>query len=95
MPDTGLCMSGMHVHLKASSCQHSGDAMRAFGTAVTFVSVHATLCAAPADDSEYWQRVSTPMDLSTLLSHIDGGRYATTAAFLADCRLIVEVGRGG
>ncbi len=42
-------------------------------------------------------QVRTPMDLATILARVDGKQYGTTAQYLADVALIVQVGdpRGG
>ncbi|KAK9811900.1 hypothetical protein WJX72_012131 [[Myrmecia] bisecta] len=42
----------------------------------------------PDEDPEYWEKVSNPMDLATLLARVDGRAYATAAAFLRDVALI-------
>jgi SpoVK/Ycf46/Vps4 family AAA+-type ATPase len=42
----------------------------------------------PEEDPKYWEIVTQPMDLSTLLSRVDQRRYSTPAQFLADVALI-------
>lgn len=51
------------------------------------------ILAAPITDEElpaYSQRVSEPMDLSTLLWKVDSEKYTTVDSFLADVHLIVK-----
>eukprot|EP00798_Chlamydomonas_sp_ICE-L_P030290 gene30290-35278_t len=45
---------------------------------------------AEADDDEFWEKVSAPMDLSTLLYRVDARCHNTAAAYIADCKLIVN-----
>lgn len=42
----------------------------------------------PDQDPEYWQVVSSPMDLTTLLDRVDRRKYGTPAQFLADASCI-------
>ncbi|KAK9862443.1 hypothetical protein WJX84_000192, partial [Apatococcus fuscideae] len=42
----------------------------------------------PDDDPEYWQRVTNPMDVATLLARVDHPGYPTAASFLEDVALI-------
>lgn len=42
------------------------------------------------DGAEYYQRVTVPMDLATILSKVNNRQYLTTAAYLADFALIVQ-----
>lgn len=45
---------------------------------------------APEEDLGYYETVTHPMDLATLLSKIDGRGYLVPTAYLADAQLIVQ-----
>ncbi|KAK9813516.1 hypothetical protein WJX73_003943 [Symbiochloris irregularis] len=40
------------------------------------------------DDADFWQKVSAPMDLSTMLARLNGGHYPTAQLFETDLCLI-------
>lgn len=40
----------------------------------------------------YWESVTCPCDLATILSRVDNRVYSTLAAYLADVALIAQVG---
>ncbi|GAB4822033.1 hypothetical protein N2152v2_009079 [Parachlorella kessleri] len=44
----------------------------------------------PDEDPHYWDTVSQPMDLATLLARVDARLYATTHQFLAEVALIPQ-----
>lgn len=57
------------------------------------VCVYAPVLAVdPEEDPEYWQSVSCPCDLATILAHVDNRHYHTAAAYLAHVALIEKVG---
>ncbi len=50
------------------------------------------LCAVdPKFHPDYWQRVSCPCDLATILSRVDNRQYQTVGAYLTDMAMIVQV----
>jgi SpoVK/Ycf46/Vps4 family AAA+-type ATPase len=47
----------------------------------------------PEDDPEYWNTVTCPMDLATILSRVDGRKYNLPSQYLADMALIPRAER--
>jgi len=47
----------------------------------------------PEDDPDYWNTVTCPMDLATILSRVDGRKYNLPSQYLADMALIPRAER--